>query len=717
MYGSCARTPGVLPVVDESVPRVGRVGEPGLVDVQSGVWANPFRVGVDGTRSEVRDKYRRWLVSNPDLLARLPELRGKSLGVAGDPDVSHASILLDWANNGVPEGFRRQAETGVFEDVPVTAPIPASRVRPDVGPVRIVMTGSREWTDQQRMGEAIDWAVENARRAYPNRPITLVHGGARGADRMAAAYFEGKGYGTATVYPVTDAQWKTNPQGAGLERNARMMADGGHVVLAFHKDQSAGTGHAIREAQKNHMPVYRFSDDGGVRGFGRWMPEQTRPRTGVIPGTTPTFAQLEWGDGIVSPFDGINPALRKVMWDQTHDTPLREGPLPILSPYEYEDQMVRMVQANPPDWDVLATNSYNRHVDLLGPVDQGNPMHVERDTILRQPYTEREMTLAQDMYAEAMQDYINSYAARLSSNPGILDQITGINSEQLLHVSTATANQIDETIRLNRLGHGFTKPMDDWKARNQSQKFEGYADDVEHPERKSQKFLRNDPETRMATPEELAAAKERRKARFKNRPMWDDMSPYEQSLVISAAQTRGIRIDPDTGKRINSTPDRRPDQIGLDEQGNIVYPTKGPTQETDWRANRDQLDADLTSPQDRPVTDTHGSSGRGIVADTAPIPKEPFDGGVTTAPVEGGGSIDLSTPLATPPKTAEPARRPSISSNAYELLLKAEAIYKDTYGRAPQRIRKDKTGMEMYGTKTRTRMEQIITDLAGSNGA
>ena len=52
-------------------------------------WHNPFRIGADGTREEVLDKYREYLLGRPDLLALLGELRGRVLGCwcapPGDP--------------------------------------------------------------------------------------------------------------------------------------------------------------------------------------------------------------------------------------------------------------------------------------------------------------------------------------------------------------------------------------------------------------------------------------------------------------------------------------------------------------------------------------------------------------------------------------------------------------------------------------------------------
>ncbi|HEX3034612.1 MAG TPA: DUF4326 domain-containing protein [Thermodesulfobacteriota bacterium] len=44
------------------------------------MWHNPFRIGKDGTREEVLEKYGEYILSKPELLNRLPELEGKRLG-------------------------------------------------------------------------------------------------------------------------------------------------------------------------------------------------------------------------------------------------------------------------------------------------------------------------------------------------------------------------------------------------------------------------------------------------------------------------------------------------------------------------------------------------------------------------------------------------------------------------------------------------------------
>lgn len=62
-------------------------------------WANPFKVGGDGTREQVIAKYRRRLSSRPDLMAALPELRGKVLGCWCAPQPCHGDVLAALAES------------------------------------------------------------------------------------------------------------------------------------------------------------------------------------------------------------------------------------------------------------------------------------------------------------------------------------------------------------------------------------------------------------------------------------------------------------------------------------------------------------------------------------------------------------------------------------------------------------------------------------------
>ncbi len=64
------------------------------------IWHNPFKVGRDGTRQEVIAKYERYLLEErPDLLCRLPELRGRVLGCWCAPAPCHGDVLLGLADS------------------------------------------------------------------------------------------------------------------------------------------------------------------------------------------------------------------------------------------------------------------------------------------------------------------------------------------------------------------------------------------------------------------------------------------------------------------------------------------------------------------------------------------------------------------------------------------------------------------------------------------
>lgn len=59
-------------------------------------WGNPFVLtGVDGDRASVISKYRRWVMTKPELMAALPELAGKRLGCFCKPLACHGDVLLE----------------------------------------------------------------------------------------------------------------------------------------------------------------------------------------------------------------------------------------------------------------------------------------------------------------------------------------------------------------------------------------------------------------------------------------------------------------------------------------------------------------------------------------------------------------------------------------------------------------------------------------------
>lgn len=62
-------------------------------------WGNQFVIGKDGTREQVVEKYRKWILTQPQLLNSLHELNGKILGCYCAPEKCHGDILIELINS------------------------------------------------------------------------------------------------------------------------------------------------------------------------------------------------------------------------------------------------------------------------------------------------------------------------------------------------------------------------------------------------------------------------------------------------------------------------------------------------------------------------------------------------------------------------------------------------------------------------------------------
>ncbi len=58
-------------------------------------WANPYVIGIDGTREECIEKYRNYLISRPDLMAAISELKDKILICWCAPEKCHGDVLIE----------------------------------------------------------------------------------------------------------------------------------------------------------------------------------------------------------------------------------------------------------------------------------------------------------------------------------------------------------------------------------------------------------------------------------------------------------------------------------------------------------------------------------------------------------------------------------------------------------------------------------------------
>jgi hypothetical protein len=112
--------------------------------------------------------------------------------------------------------------------------------------VRVMVTGSRDWEERS--------IIRSALAIHLPPGGVLVHGAARGADLIAAEIADSMGREVEAHH----ADWDTYGRGAGYRRNVDMLISGIDLVLAFHKDNSRGTAHAIREAKTRLIPVVAY---------------------------------------------------------------------------------------------------------------------------------------------------------------------------------------------------------------------------------------------------------------------------------------------------------------------------------------------------------------------------------------------------------------------------------------------------------------------------
>ncbi len=102
--------------------------------------------------------------------------------------------------------------------------------------MRILVTGSRFWTQKDVIRQALAAAPAGS---------TVVHGAARGADRLADAVAKELGF-TPEPYP---ADWTGLKKRAGSVRNQKMVDLGADVCLAFPGPESKGTWDCVKKAR------------------------------------------------------------------------------------------------------------------------------------------------------------------------------------------------------------------------------------------------------------------------------------------------------------------------------------------------------------------------------------------------------------------------------------------------------------------------------------
>jgi hypothetical protein len=141
------------------------------------------------------------------------------------------------------------------------------------GPLRLLVCGSRHWSDARLLAQVIDQVVTEHGRGRAG--VVLIEGGARGADRLAGELARSRGW-QLQDYP---ADWRRHGRAAGPRRNARMLRQGRpERVLAFTDDlpASPGTADLVRRARAAGLPVL-------VIGHQTEHGEEVMPKAPAVP--------------------------------------------------------------------------------------------------------------------------------------------------------------------------------------------------------------------------------------------------------------------------------------------------------------------------------------------------------------------------------------------------------------------------------------------------
>lgn len=119
-----------------------------------------------------------------------------------------------------------------------------------------MIIGSRTFLDYEFLTEKTDHLLSDVAK---NMHITIVSGGADGADKLAERYARDKGY----RFLVFNADWNRGKK-AGYERNERMHKflstvtkkyGGKRGVIAFWDGKSKGTAQSFELAKKYNNPI------------------------------------------------------------------------------------------------------------------------------------------------------------------------------------------------------------------------------------------------------------------------------------------------------------------------------------------------------------------------------------------------------------------------------------------------------------------------------
>lgn len=113
--------------------------------------------------------------------------------------------------------------------------------------MKIIVAGSRNFNNYELLRDRLNYLLKNA---SDGDEITIISGGARGADQLGERYAKEKGYKIIRK----PANWDKYGKSAGYKRNEEMakIAD---VCVCFWDGESRGTKHMIDLSKKYKLKL------------------------------------------------------------------------------------------------------------------------------------------------------------------------------------------------------------------------------------------------------------------------------------------------------------------------------------------------------------------------------------------------------------------------------------------------------------------------------
>lgn len=111
--------------------------------------------------------------------------------------------------------------------------------------MRVLVTGGRDYTDKSRIFSVL--ATVHAKHGV----TAVIHGGARGADRLSGEWARLR----RIPQVIYEADWDKHKKGAGFIRNAEMLSEGQpDCCVAF--PGGKGTAHMLGLMRKSGLPLW-----------------------------------------------------------------------------------------------------------------------------------------------------------------------------------------------------------------------------------------------------------------------------------------------------------------------------------------------------------------------------------------------------------------------------------------------------------------------------